>query len=180
MNRAALGLLLSLAAAAPAIAACDPTAEPCSLATNGSFDITGVAALPMGLAGAQSYPITFRPPAGYRVRILRVYGDFNVVPVGVFPSNAGSGFAGALFGLSTTGPEGSVYAELAADNCMLYVQAFTHGEAARAAFDDAMSVLLESDNKLVLKAAVFMNTLGLDVHMEPSFIVVYRFEPSAL
>lgn len=165
-------LLIGLLLAAASAIACDPTVTSCSLASNGSFDVTGAPAPPMGLAGAQGFTITFKPPAGYAVRILRVYGDFNVIPVGV----ATSGFAGALFGLSTTGPEGSVYADLAADNCMLYVQAFTHGEAARAAYDAKMSVLLEPDNKLVLKAAVFMNTLLLDLHMEPSFVVVYRFE----
>lgn len=155
-----------------------PALGPYSAAANFSADLIGAPdARPntWGTAGATSHRITFRPPAGYRVRVLRVYGDFLAWPVGKAPEGR---FAGALWGLQTTAPEGSQRADWAADNTMLYVQVATGGQPARAPvnFDVREGGLLEPDNVLVSRLAVWLNDTGLKIHMEPSFVAVYQFE----
>ena len=150
----------------------------CSFGTNFSADIKGdpdTRQDTWGDAGYTVKAITFRPPPGYRVRILRVYGDFVVWPLG----RVGPGrFAGVLLGLQTSGPEGSVRADWAGDNTMLYIQDATGGEARRAGFDFDTKAggLLEADHKLLVKMAVWLNDTGLPIHMEPSMVVVYRYE----
>jgi len=149
-----------------------------SSATNFSADILGTPDTrpgTWGRAGVESWKIRFKPPAGHRVRIMRVYGDFLIWPRGTVEPGR---FAGALFGLQTTAPEGSVRADLAADNCMLYVQTATGGAPARAAFDYDVSAggLLEPDHVLVVKVAVWLNATELAIHCEPSFTMVYGYE----
>jgi len=155
---------------------CDHT--PRSVASNFSTDIKGdpdTRAMTWGTAGATTHRITFSPPRGCRVRVLRVYGDLLAWPRGTVEPGK---FAGVLWGLQTTGPEGSLHADLAADNTMLYIQHATGGGPARAPVDFAVAAggLLERDHVLVSKLAVWLNDTGRDIHMEPSFVVVYRFE----
>ena len=150
---------------------------PCSLGTNFSADLYGQPDTrpdTWGTAEANYKAITFKPPDGYRVRILRVYGDYLIWPVG--PVQSGR-YAGALFGLQTTAPEGSVRADWAADNTLLYLQVATSGKPERAAFDVDVSAggLLEPDHKLIVKMASWLNDTGMKIHMEPSFVVVYQF-----
>jgi len=130
-----------------------------------------------GDAGAVYNRITFSPPAGCRVRILRAMGDFLTCPRGIVPRGK---FAGALWGLQTTAPDGSAYADLA--NTMLYVQNATSGEPARAPIDFTVKAggLLQLDNVPVSKMAVWLNDRGLQLHVEASFVVVYRFEGDAV
>lgn len=152
--------------------------SPCSVSSNFSADILGdpdTRADTWGRAGATAHRVTFRPPAGYRVRVLRVYGDFLIWPMGkVEPGR----FAGALWGLTTTGPDGSIHADWAADNTMIYVQVATGGQPARAPvnFKTEDGGLLGPDHVLVSKMAVWLNDTGLKIHMEPSFTVVFRYE----
>ncbi len=153
-------------------------AQTYSLGTNFSADLKGVPDNRADTWGDADYvvkAITFKPPQGYRVRIIRAYGDFLVWPIGkVEPGR----FAGVLFGLQTTAPEGSIRADWAADNTMLYIQDATGGEARRAPFnfDTSAGGLLEDDHKLLVKMAVWLNDTGLFIHMEPSFVLVYRYE----
>lgn len=152
--------------------------KPCSLAANFSADIKGdpdTRVDTWGTAGAVFKRITFTQKPGYRVRILRVYGDFLIWPMGKVKQGR---FAGALFGLQTTAPDGSIRADWAADNCFLYVQVATGGGPARSAFDYDTKAggLLEADGVLVLKMAGWLNDTGLAIHMEPSFVVVYQLE----
>lgn len=65
----------------------------------------------------QDYQI--QAPAGYRVRILKVYGDLLLWPIGQVKPGT---FAGVLFGLQNTAPDGSIRMDLGADNTMLYIQ----------------------------------------------------------
>lgn len=149
-----------------------------SIATNFSTDLKGEPdnrENTWGDAGAYTHKLTFRPPAGCRVRIIKVYGDFLIWPIGkVEPGK----FAGALLGLQNTGYEGSAYADLAADNTFLYIQTATSGGAARAAFDyDTTSGgLLGRDHVMLVKMAVWLNDTGLKIHMEPSFVAVFQYE----
>jgi len=149
-----------------------------SAATNFSVDILGEPDHRPGTWGRAGYHIfsmTFRPPPDHRVRILRVYGDFLIWPRGKPPEGT---FAGALLGLQTTAPEGSVRVDYGADNTFFYIQTATHGEPARAAFDAVVREggLLERDHVLRVKVAVWLNDTELVIHCEPTFVVVYRFE----
>jgi len=149
-----------------------------SSAANFSADILGVPDTrpnTWGRAGARTWQIRFKPPAGYRVRITKVYGDFLIWPKGTVEPGK---FAGALFGLQTTAPEGSERAIPTADNTFLYVQTATGGAPARAAFDYDVSAggLLERDHVLTVKVAVWLNSTELEIHCEPTFVAVYGWE----
>lgn len=153
-------------------------AQTYSAATNFSVDLIGVPDTRPDTWGTASYAvkaITFKPPQGQRVRILRVYGDLLIWPLGIVPQGK---FAGVLLGLQTTAPDGSVRMDWGADNTMLYIQDATGGEPRRAAFDYKVSVggVLGPDNKLIVKMATWLNDTGLPIHIEPSFVMVYRFE----
>jgi hypothetical protein len=173
-----LALFLTACSAAPR----DCTAKaPCMLATNFSSDILGDLddrQDTWGRAGYTLHRIKFTPPVGHRVRITKVQGDFVAWPKRIHPSDYKQGYAGALFGLVTTAPDGSVRADWAADNTMLYVQVATSGEAARAAFEHDVSAggLLEADHVLIVKMAAWLNTLEVPIHCEPSFTLVYHWE----
>lgn len=153
-------------------------AQTYSAATNFSVDLIGVPDTRPDTWGTASYAvktITFTPPPGHRVRILRVYGDLLLWPIG---SAQQGKFAGVLFGLQTTAPEGSRRMDWGADNTMLYIQDATGGGPRRAPFDYNVSAggLLEADNKLIVKLATWLNDTGLPIHIEPSFVMVYRYE----
>jgi hypothetical protein len=153
------------------------------LATNFSSDILGdldTRQDTWGRAGYTLHRITFKPPAVHRVRILKAQGDFLIWPKRLQAADYRMGYAGALFGLTTTAPDGSVRADWAADNTMLYVQVATSGKPARAAFNDDVSAggLLEADHVLVVKMAAWLNTLEVPIHCEPSFTVTYIWEPA--
>ena len=154
------------------------TAQTHSAATNFSVDLLGTPDNrpdTWGTAASSIKLITFKPPKGYRVRILRVYGDLLAWPIGRVSEGK---FAGVLFGLQTTAPEGSIRMDWGADNTLLYLQDATGGEVRRSSFDHDVSVggLLPPDNKLLVKMAVWLNDTGLPIHIEPSFVMVYRFE----
>jgi hypothetical protein len=76
-----------------------------------------------GTAEAQTWPVKFFVPDGYRVRIVAIQGDLLAMPR-TMPEDAPvprGKSAGALLGFSTTAPEGSVRCSPCADNAMLYV-----------------------------------------------------------
>jgi len=150
------------------------------LATNFSSDLLGpvdTRADTWGRADSFSHRITFKPPSDKRVRILHVAGDFLAWPVLKGKPAAEGRFAGVLLGLQTTEPEGSVRADLAADNTFLYLQIATHGKVARTSFDVRYTsdVLLGSDHVLVVRLAAWLNDLDVPIHCEPSFVVEYDF-----
>lgn len=154
------------------------TAQTHSAATNFTVDLLGSPDNrpdTWGTAGSIVKIIKFKPPAGYRVRILKVYGDLLLWPIGQVKPGT---FAGVLFGLQNTAPDGSIRMDLGADNTMLYIQDATGGEVRRSAFDYDVSIggLLQPDNMLLVKMAVWLNNTGLPIHIEPSFVMVYRFE----
>lgn len=156
-----------------------PILGPYSVASNLSADLRGTPdSRPdtWGEAGSTLHTITFFPPPGYQVRILRVYGDFLAWPRQCTPP-AGT-YAGVLWGLQSTAPEGSVRADYAADNTFLYLQHATNGQVARTEFDHVTrdGGLLQADNKLISKMAVWLNDTKCHIHMEPSWTMVYQFE----
>jgi hypothetical protein len=127
-----------------------------------------------GDAGSVTWNIVFTPAAGLRTRILSVAGDFLMwTPLPI----VGGSSAGALFALASTGPGGSVNGSLIADNTFLYVQVASDGQPSRAAYDRDVHVggLLEADNTLVVKVAVFLNNTGTALHCEPTMTIQYQF-----
>jgi hypothetical protein len=149
---------------------------PFSAATNHADDILGTPDSRQGtwgMAGSYTHNYAFHPPAGYRVRVLRVYGNFQrwMRDPGL-PGKC----AGVLWGLRSNGDDSSPM-EPASNNTMLYIQDATCG----APFRDSVDVkiengLLAADNVLRSIVAVFLNETGEPIHLEPSFTVVYQFE----
>ena len=134
-----------------------------------------------GFAEATEWPITFKPPAGYRVRILSPRGDLVAWPQ-VLPGEPAAGrgrYAGVLLGFRTTDPEGSIRCDYCADNTMLYVQAALDDRPTRASFHDDVTVggLLGADHRLMVKVSAWLNTIERPIHVEPTFTVTYHFEP---
>jgi hypothetical protein len=173
VKRLALALLFLIPLAALAI----PEPRTMRGANNFAWDARGVVDTRpgcWGTADAHTFPVTFRPPAGYRVRITRAYGDFVAWPRGVPPPGT---FAGVLFGLQDTGPDGSRRADWLADNTMLYVQGAVGQMRERMAFDVRIKDgALGPDHKLLYKFAVWLNDTGLIIHMEASVTLEYVFE----
>lgn len=134
-----------------------------------------------GLSGAQSWTVVFHPPAGFRVRILRLRGDL-AAAVKVLPGDTpvlDGQVAWELVGVQSTAAPGSTRCDPCADNTMLYHQMAVDAHPGRLSFDEDVSAggLLEADNTLVVVVAVFLNTTGKPVHMEPTFSgVVYQYE----
>ncbi len=131
-----------------------------------------------GTADSQVWQQSFRPPAGYRVRVLRLWGDLVAWPM-VLPGErpvAPGQYAGVLVGFQTTARDGSDRCWPCADNTLLYLQGAMHAEPVRIPFDQRVSTLLEADNILAVKVADWLNTLGRPVHMEVTYRVTYRFE----
>lgn len=128
-----------------------------------------------GTAEAVTWTITFSPPAGCSVEITQIHGDLVAWPTGGKVEEGR--FAGVLFGLSTTGPDGSTHGDWLADSCFLYVQDAVGREARRAPFSEKVKVRL-LDDRLMVKVAVWLNDTGRTIHMEPTFTLGYRFVSS--
>jgi hypothetical protein len=131
-----------------------------------------------GHSEADSLPIVFRPPVGYRVKILRLRGDLVSWPKIVQPDrnfNSG-GFTGVLMGFSTTANDGSVLCNWCADNTVVYVQdGFVGMAVRRTPFDWTVDRLLERDHTLVLKIASYLNTLGVPIHIEATWSAEFEY-----
>jgi hypothetical protein len=155
---------------------------PWMASSNFSFDLHGQADTREGTWGraeAATKAITFTPPIGYRVRILRASGDLVAWPLLSGPLPQDARYAGVLLGLQTTAPDGSVRGDWLADGVFLYVQAGLSREPVRISFDRDTKVggLLAPDNKLIVKVASWLNTTGVPIHIEPTFTLTYCFEP---
>lgn len=153
--------------------------SPCSLSLNFPFDSAGVKDTRPGTWGTAAFDdgkVQFtNVPAGYRVRIERVYGDFVAWPHG---SVRGGKFSGILFGILATDNNASPYATLSAKGCVLYLQHGLAANVARGSFDvkTHASGLLAADNIMLIRRAIFLNETGASIHMEPSMVVEFLYE----
>ena len=158
---------------------------PYSDASNISADILGEPdkrPSTWGLTGYTVNTLEFKPPAGYRVRILRMYGNVNVTPKVPDPETqqlpAGSR-ASYLHGFQTTAPEGSTRMVPAASNTLTYYQGDVSEKVDKDHLEFNVDVsaggLLEKDNKLYSKFATFLNTMGVALHLEVSWVTIYEF-----
>lgn len=135
-----------------------------------------------GNADADVLPITFHPPAGYRVRILGLRGDL-IAWIKSLPGDKATRLesaAGVLIGFQTTSSKASAHCEYCADGCPLYLQdSVTEKQPkTRAPFlYDNLDMLLDTDHVLHLKLASYLNTTGKPIHLEGTYTVIYRFEP---
>ena len=162
---------------------------PFQSTSNTAFDVAGD---PDGRPGSwglsKAVPVRLKitAPTGYRVRILHIAGDLVAWPKkGVL---TGDRYAEVGWGLNTSLNDGSKYMSYpddpkatAYDNCMVWIQdviVATRG-AVRATFDRRVSALLNSDGIMYSQAFVALNTSGLEIHLEPTVTVTYRFEKVA-
>ena len=169
------------------------TENPCQVTTNVADRLIGEVDLrpnQFGTAGVAIHNIPFKPPTGFRTRILRLHGDFTAVFVERntfqdswmmrYQASQRSYFAGALTSFRHTGPEGSPHADHVADNAMVYRQRFLHSRSPTGAVDYSEKIingLLQPDNILRIVHAVFNNTSGKFVQMETTVQIQFRFEP---
>lgn len=169
---------------------------PYSASTNITADLYGVPDTrpdTWGYTQSVDNALTFFPPSGMRVRILRVYGNVYIMPKVVDPSTGPypdiHGYTGMLWGLITTAPGGSARVDFGADSCMAFYQAAMGQIPVGFDFDftigDGVPVgtptmgLLEADNKLINRFASFLNTLQVPIHIESEFVFVYHFESAS-
>ena len=136
-----------------------------------------------GKSGVFTASIAFpQVPAGYRVRILRVYGNLTAVVKTALSTDETTPDrlkSGVLVGFLTNAGDGSPSCVPCADNTMLYLQGWVVGERATTLpFDTNVTVggLLAPDNILRVRVATWLNTTGKPIHIEPSFTVVYHYE----
>lgn len=161
---------------------------PFSTAVNFALDLTGTTdttPTAWGSSGWFASKIQFHPPAGYRTRILHVYGDFIAYPKypGIVPAGTSCEIG---WGLKTTAPDGGAlvtfpgYSATPFDNSMIWLQDFIDWKTPRTRlpFSEIVDVggLLETDNVLLSQAFVALNTTGLAVHLEPTFVIVFQYE----
>lgn len=175
MKTAILTLLLAFAMQAREV-----TTPSESLSENFTVDLEGSPDHRVdtwGDASAQYWQVHFKPPLGYRTRILRVFGNFVTAPDGKMPEGTE---AYGLFALQTTSAGQSSIADVGSSGCVFYIQSVLVGGDSKDVESFNVDVtdagLLGEDNVLVVKTAVFLNTTGLKIHMEPSWVMVVRFE----
>lgn len=166
------------------------TVGPFSASTNFAADLMGQPDTrpgTWGLTESVVQTVQFVPTkSGWRTRILKVYGDFIAWPKGFIPTiypndlqDPSVGYyAGVLWSLQTSAAPGSNRVQPGADNCMLYLQNSVRVDTVRAAFSEDVKYggLLQPDNQLHSVLAVWLNTLGIPVHMEATWVTVYQFE----
>ena len=157
---------------------------PYSTALNFSIDLAGTPDTRPGTWGNAGFAqniTTFSPPAGYRVRVLRVYGNFIGFPRSGVPAAGASCEVG--WGLKTTAPDGSARTSTGYDNSFVWLQDVITSPAPNCSvvfdFDVHIGGLLAPDNQLISQTFVALNTTGLTIHMEPTFTTVYQFETAA-
>lgn len=116
-------------------------------------------------------------PAGKRVRLLRIYGNWTAWPLGVVPAGT---YAGILFSVtaSSYGQSPFVGTGLGATNNSLFLQSAVNQEPVAVPFDLDISAagLLEPDNIMMHTLAIFWNQTGLQVQQEVQFVVEFGYE----
>jgi hypothetical protein len=154
----------------------------CSTSSNLTWDALGTPDARPGAWGNNAtviVPYTFmNVPGGYRVEVERMYGDviawIHATPP-VLPL-AGS-HAGVLFSVQSTAPDSGGLTN-AESNCFIYHQGAVPAEGSLTSpFDNRTDGggVLNLDNTMNVKLAVFLNDSGAPVHQELTFIVGYRF-----
>jgi hypothetical protein len=163
-----------------------------SATNNFAYDVQGTEVQIPGAWGSSqaiAVPILFHPPAGYQTRITRIYGNLlaSTTKGALMPQGTG---AEAGWGLKTTATDGSLqvtyptstgaYVGSAYQNTVDWEQTMINSQSAVSVdnFDrPGLSFVLPDDNTLICQTFVALNNTGLSIHIEPTFTVVYQFEP---
>jgi len=130
-----------------------------------------------GTSGYADTVLTFNPPAGYRVRILSADVTVSSFARGAVPVGTHSGVS---WGLVTTNPKNSGRADLINDHCLSYIKqsiSASKDTDTTTAHYDIQNGVLEPDNKLISRNAVYLNDTGIIIHTEVALILTYTFEP---
>ena len=134
-----------------------------------------------GHADSNVLPIKFRPPAGYRVKILTLRGDVIawIKSLPGDPPTPAESAAGILAGFQTTSSAGSVHCDFCADGTPLYVQdSVTEKQPkTRAPFNYTdVGTYLDDDNILNAKIASWLNTTNKPIHIELTYTIQFTYE----
>jgi hypothetical protein len=166
-----------IALVTPATADCINT--NCSSASDVAYTLPGFVDTRPGTWGTTDTKLTnyvfTNVPNGYRVQILRVYGDNIAWLQG--PNVSPTSHAGVLFSLSASGG-GNNSMVPGNGNCFLYHEGAISGQTPlNMSFDNVTKDggLLGPDNTLQAKMALFLNDSGVPVFQDTTFVVVYRF-----
>src|SRR5215469_2646294 len=165
--------------AGSAFATCSDPGTPHAITGNLSVELCGPVDTRPTTYGHADYVVWSQPftnvPAGCRVQILHISGDFIAWTMGAAPAGT---HAGVLMGAYSSAGTGSTRAAYAADGYFMYYQhGVANGDTARIPFNqDVVEGYLASDNVLNWKVAEFLNTTGFPIHMEITFSqVVFRY-----
>lgn len=144
-----------------------------------------------GRQGFAIHRIVFKPPEGYRVRIVEIHMDvvakwsgretlyIKYNSDGVIPSDLWTPSGWALGGLQTTGPEGSRLAHPAADNTIIYRQ-LEVPDRVEFNLNRVHNGLLMPDHTLLIKHAIFNVVGGREIQIETSGEIAFRFKRVAI
>lgn len=179
MNGGFYGFLALIAWAASLSAGPLPcTTAPCEFSTNIAWNTTGAPMSGDGIWGngaSREDRIPFVDvPAGYRVQIVHVSGDEIAAPF-----TSPRGLAYALVGLTNSSPFESPYiaAGLGSKGCFLYKQAPIPAWGARIAINEHTLGVLNPDNVLIVKQALFLSNAGVIIHMEATLVIDFKYIP---
>jgi hypothetical protein len=162
-----------------------PVLGPYSTAVNIALDLAGKPDLVNGgTSDAFASKIEFHPPTGYRTHVTRVYGDFISWPrAGTIPAGTSSEVG---WGIKNTLPDGSTqvtypgYTATPYDNSFVWYQGVLTPQQpyCRIHFDQDVSVggVLAADNMMLSQPFIALNTTGLIIHQETTYVVIYQFE----
>jgi hypothetical protein len=135
-----------------------------------------------GKHDAAEWTVEFSPPSGQRVQIMSVTGDLVswFTLMGKRPAVPEPGrYAGVLFSLGRTEIWGAQCPlSLCNTDTFVYIQDALSAPrpASRAPVDTgAIDFVLGDDHTLHIKVASWLNDTGLPVHLEPTFVVRYRW-----
>jgi hypothetical protein len=133
-----------------------------------------------GNADSVLMPITFSPPAGFRVKILSLRGDM-VSWIKSLPGDKATpleSMAGTLMGFEENDTQTDLACTYCAMRTPLYIQDSV-GEKSpnhRADFNyDGVDLVLPADNTLNLKIAAWLNTTGKPIHIEATYVIKFQF-----
>jgi hypothetical protein len=157
------------------------TLTPCTFSTNIAWDSAGTKDTRPSTWGTQASVQSKIPfvnvPAGYRVLITHATGDEIAAYHAASLPPVGS-MAYVLVGLTNTTANQSPYVAtgLGSQGCFLYFQSAVGTAGTRIPFDlDTAGGLLNSDNILIIKQALFLNDTGQSVHMEATVVVSFTY-----
>lgn len=118
---------------------------------------------------------TFKPPTGKRVRIISVTGVFAAIPYfGDIHGNVQVGFE--LTSTLDQNDHSTVDKGYAAAFVTEVDVLTPHHQSTLLSYKYDADFLLEADNVLMVKCFTEYNSTGSIIHLEPTFVIRYRFE----